>query len=144
MALLLQKKHIINSNGEEELLSVYTTKEEACDTGKPCRIINIKLDDQDIVGYIGYTDELDTPKISSKRILIDGKEYSERKYMGTTNFYGWLKNNYPSDYSTIEQIYTPDTSDGTNFEQMFAFGSGLIDIPYIDTRKGVNFRDMYF
>lgn len=82
MALLLHKKHILNSNGEEALLNIYTTKEEACDTEKPCRIVNIKLDDQDIVGYIGYTDELDTPKINSKRILVDGKEYSARKYMG--------------------------------------------------------------
>lgn len=144
MALLLKKKHIINSRGEEELLNIYTTKTEAVDTGKPCKVIQVEVDGEVITGYIGCTDELDTPKASSKRVMIDGKEYAERKYMGTTNFYGWLKTNYPSNYTTITEINLSDTSDGTNFEQMFAFGSRLTTINNLDTRNGANFRDMFF
>ena len=127
MALLLHKKHILNSNGEEELLNIYTTKEEACDTGKPCRIVNIKLDNQDIIGYIGYTDELDTPKISSKRILVDDKEYSERKYMGVKSMKYYMKNTYPDTYSTMEYLPNefPDTSDAIDQYDMCAHCQNL-------------------
>ena len=56
MALLLKKKHIINSLGEEQELNIYTTKTEAVDDGKPCKVIQVEIDGEMITGYIGCTD----------------------------------------------------------------------------------------
>ena len=44
MALLLKKKHIINSKEQEEILNIYTTKMEAVDDGKPCKVIQVEVD----------------------------------------------------------------------------------------------------
>ena len=143
MALLNVKKHIVNSLGEEEELNIYTTISEATNNGL-YKSLKIQTSDGVLTGYIGITEDLDTPKASSKRLVVDGVEYAERKYMGITNFYGWLKTNYPSNYTTITEINLSDTSDGTNFEQMFSFGSRLTTINNLDTRNGTNFRDMFF
>lgn len=146
MALLKVKKHIINSKGEEELLNMYSTKEEACDSNMPCRKIEVTIDGQQTVGYIGLTDELDTPKASSKRISINGKTYSERKYMGAKSLCSWLPNTYPDTCETMLEIPEgefPDTSDTTDFSYMLSRGKKLDHLSQLNTKKGINFEGMF-
>lgn len=146
MALLKVKKHIINSKGEEELLNIYSTKEEACDSNMPCRKIEVTIDGQQTVGYIGLTDELDTPKASSKRISINGKTYSERKYMGAKSLCSWLPNTYPDTCETMLEIPEgefPDTSDTTDFSYMLSRGKKLDHLSQLNTKKGINFEGMF-
>ena len=146
MALLKVKKHIINSKGEEELLNIYSTKEEACDNGMPCRKIEVSIDGQQTVGYIGLTDELDTPKASSKRISINGKTYSERKYMGSKSLCSWLPNTYPDTCETMLEIPEgefPDTSDTIDFSYMLSRGKKLDHLSQLNTKKGINFEGMF-
>lgn len=146
MALLLKKKHIINSLGEEQELNIYTTKTEAVDDGKPCKVIQVEVDGEMITGYIGCTDELDTKKASSKRVMVDGVEYAERKYMGIKDMTNYMANTYPDTYKTLTEItedMLPDTSDAINFNSVFKNCNGAESIPYLNTSKGTNFASFY-
>lgn len=146
MALLLKNKHIINSSGEEELLNIYTTMSEAVDTGKPCKVIQVEVDGEMIKGYIGCTDELDTKKASSKRVLVDGVEYAERKYMGVKSMSDYMSKTYPDTYQTMTVIEDefPDTSDSTSFQRTFYDCKKLENVPEVDTRNGTDFGYMYY
>ena len=146
MALLNVKKHILNSLGEQEELNIYTTISEAVDTGKPCKVVKINADDQIITGYIGCTDELDTPKASSKRVMVDGVEYAERKYVGIKNMSDYMSKTYPDTYQTMTIIEDefPDTSDSTSFQRTFCNCRKLENVPNTDTRNGTYFNYMYY
>lgn len=145
MAKLLKKKHLINSSGEEELLDIYTTKVEATQSRLPCKSILVDIDGQMTTCYIGLTDELDTPKCSSKRVQIDDKTYAERKYMGMVNFNNYMKNTYPDTYQTMTELPEdlPDTSDGTTFLSFFNGCRNLITPKYVDIRNAINIQSMY-
>ena len=146
MALLLKNKHIINSSGEEELLNIYTTMLEAVDTGKPCKVIQVEVDGEMIKGYIGCTDELDTKKASSKRVLVDGVEYAERKYMGIKDMSNYMSKTYPDTYQTMTVIEDefPDTSDSTSFQLTFYGCKNLENVTEVDARNGIDFSRMYY
>lgn len=147
MALLLKKKHIINSRGEEELLNIYTTKTEAVDDGYPCKVVQVEVDGEIITGYIGLTDEIGKDKASSKRILKDGITYAEREFMGIKSMSWYMKNTYPDTYGTMIEIpddFPKDTSDCTDFSYCFISCEKLTSLPMMDTSKGTNFTDMYY
>lgn len=147
MALLLKNKHIINSSGEKELLNIYTTMSEAVDTGKPCKVIQVEVDGEMIKGYIGCTDELDTPKASSKRVMVDGVEYAERKYMGVKDMSYYMINTYPDTYKTlteiIEDMLPEDTSDATIWTTAFGRCANVSEFPCVDTRNATQTDWMY-
>lgn len=146
MAKLLKKKHLINSSGEEELLDIYTTKVEATQSRLPCKSILVDIDGQMTTCYIGLTDELDTPKCSSKRVQIDDKTYAERKYMGMVNFNDYMRNTYPDTYKTMTEIpeQLPDTSDCTTAVSFFE-GMSKLSVPTtIDLRNCNNIKDLYY
>ena len=146
MALLLKNKHIINSSGKEELLNIYTTMSEAVDTRKPCKVIQVEVDGEMITGYIGCTNELDTPKASSKRVIIGEVEYAERKYMGIKNMSDYMSKTYPDTYQTMTIVEDefPDTSDSTSFQRTFYGCKKLENVPEVDARNGVDFSYMYY
>ena len=147
MALLKEKKHILNSRGEEELLNIYSTKEEACDMNMPCRKIEIhRADGSTVTGFIGYTDEITKAKASSKRISYNGVTYAERKYMGIRTMCNWLPTMYPDTCETMTQIPDgdlPDTSDCYDFSYAFTRGKKLDHMTELDTNKGVNFEGCF-
>ena len=147
MALLLKNKHIINSSEEEELLNIYTTMSEAVDTGKPCKVIQVEVDGEMIKGYIGCTDELDTKKASSKRVMVDGVEYAERKYMGIKDMSYYMINTYPDTYKTLteitEDMLPEDTSDATIWTTAFGRCENVSEFPYADTRNATQTDWMY-
>ena len=144
MAKLLKKKHLINSSGEEELLDIYTTKVEATQSRLPCKSILVDIDGQMTTCYIGLTDELDTPKCSSKRAQIDDKTYAERKYMGMVNFRNYMKNTYPDTYQTMTELpqdFPDDLSDNTDMFACFYQCYALANInKKLDTRNVKNFN----
>lgn len=146
MAVLKVKKHIINSKGIQEDLNIYSTRKEACDDNMPCKQIEVTIDGQVSTGYIGLTDEFDTPKASSKRVEINGKVYAERKYMGLKSFCSWLPSTYPDTCETMVEIpegELPDTSDATDFSYMLSRGKKLDHLSELNTKKGVNFEGMF-
>lgn len=145
MALLNVKKHIVNSLGEEEELNIYTTISEATNNGL-YKSLKIQTSDGVLTGYIGITEDLDTPKASSKKVEKDGVMYSERKYMGVKNMSNYMNTNYKDSYQTIELIpddFPLDTSDSTNFYRLFYNCKKITEIPYLDTRNVTNFQDLY-
>lgn len=145
MAKLLKKKHLINSSGEEELLDIYTTKVEATQSRLPCKSILVDIDGQMTTCYIGLTDELDTPKCSSKRVQIDDKTYAERKYMGMVNFNNYMRNTYPDTYKTMTELpeQLPDTSDATNMSSFFEGCVELVSTPNLNTSNCQHFFRTY-
>lgn len=146
MAVLKVKKHIINSKGIQEDLNIYSTREESCDDNMPCKKLEIFIDGQLTTGFIGLTDEFDTPKASSKRVEIEGKVYAERKYMGLKSFCSWLPSTYPDTCETMTEIpdgELPDTSDATDFSYMLSRGKKLDHLSELNTKKGVNFEGMF-
>ena len=120
MALLNVKKHIVNGLGEEEELNIYTTISEATNNGL-YKSLKIQTSDGVLTGYIGITEDLDTPKASSKRVMVDGVEYAERKYVGIKNMSDYMSKTYPDTYQTMTIIEDefPDTSDSTRFQRAF-------------------------
>lgn len=108
-------------------------------------MIQVEVDGEMITGYIGCTDELDTKKASSKRVLVDGKEHAERKYMGIKNMIDYMSNTYPDTYQTMSELPEdfPDTSDTTNMYSTFYKCASLKKIT-CDTRKNKNFGYTFF
>lgn len=135
MAELNIKKQFYNEKGELETLKIYTTQTEV---GTPYKKLTLNIDGENIIGYIGLTDEIDTPKVSSNKVIIDGKEYRERKYVGIKNFSQYMKTTYPDTYQTLQYLPEdfPDTSDGTSFSGCFTGCNELLEIDdRLDTRN---------
>lgn len=146
MALLNVKKHIVNSLGEEEELNIYTTISEATNNGL-YKSLKIKTSDGVLIGYIGITEDLDTPKASSKRVMIGGKEYAERKYMGIRSMNMYMSKTYSDIWQTLTDItkdmLPEDTSDCTNFYHCFSLCENAATIAEIDTRNSTNFSGFF-
>lgn len=135
MAELNIKKQFYNEKGELETLKIYTTQTEV---GTPYKKLTLNIDGENIIGYIGLTDEIDTPKVSSNKVIIDGKEYRERKYVGIKSFNDYMKINYPETYQTIQYLPKdfPDTSDATSLYLCFNGCNELLEIDdRVDTRN---------
>lgn len=147
MALLLKKKRIINSLGEEQELNIYTTKSEAVDGGMPYKVVKVNVDGEIITGYIGCTNDLSAKKASSKKISFNGIEYRERKYMGVKTMNYYMKNNYPDNYNSLTEITESmiiDSSDCIDFANFYRDCQYVKIFPKIDTRNGNTFASMYY
>lgn len=145
MAKLLKKGYIKNTKGELEELDIYTTIDEATISNEKYTIVEVEVEPSNILkGYIGLIEDVNTKKASSATLIIDGKEYKLRKYVGRKSFYHYAEYTYPSTYQTMTEIpELPDTSDGTLFSYMFRDCSELISVPYFNTKNGTTYYQMF-
>lgn len=131
--LLEIKKHILNFNKQQQIISIYDTIEECREKDYPYKTIEITVGEKTLKGYIGLVD-VTSPMASFKRVFLNGKEYAERLYNNNKpmkNYMSILYGERKSLISTLEEPLPPmDTIN--DFSNAFDGSLKLKHIPSLD------------